>query len=77
VDTDRHAEDGGPDPDPNPNEPMWRAILDGTDPIYRANSGPPEAPPGDAALQDVRRAIRWPGRHADAVAGSSAVAEEP
>jgi adenylate cyclase len=34
VDTDRRAEDSVPDPGANPNEGMWRAILDGTDPIY-------------------------------------------
>jgi len=39
VDIDRHAEDSVPDPDPNPNEAMWRAILDGTDPTYARNRG--------------------------------------
>jgi adenylate cyclase len=34
MDTDRRPEATGPDPDPNPNAAMWRAILDGTDPVY-------------------------------------------
>jgi adenylate cyclase len=34
VDIHRPSEDTRSDPDPNPNEAMWRAILDGTDPTY-------------------------------------------
>lgn len=39
VDADRRAEEFGPDPEPNPNEAMWRAILDGTDPVYARTRG--------------------------------------
>ena len=34
---DRLGEDSGPDP--NPNQAMWRAILDGTDPVYARTRG--------------------------------------
>jgi adenylate cyclase len=39
VDAGRRAELSGSDRDPNPNEAMWRAILDGTDPVYARNRG--------------------------------------
>jgi adenylate cyclase len=39
VDSDRPTEERGSDPDPNPNEAMWRAILDGSDPVYARNRG--------------------------------------
>ena len=41
--TDRRAVNSGPDPASNPNEAMWRAILDGTvhgwAPVVRSGSG--------------------------------------
>ena len=40
MDTDPRSDRSGPDPaSTNPNEAMWRAILDGTDPVYARTRG--------------------------------------
>jgi adenylate cyclase len=40
------AGDGGSGLNPNPNEAMWRAILDGTDPVYARTRGRLKRLPG-------------------------------
>ena len=77
MDTDRRAEDSRPDPDPNPNEAMWRAILDGTDPVYARNRGRLKHLPGTPRCKMCAAPFGGPAGDADAVARSSAVAEEP
>jgi len=62
--------DSGPDPALNPNEAMWRAILDGTDPVYARNRGRLKHLPGTPRCKmcaapfggPAGRLMRWRGR---------------
>ena len=66
----RRAEDSDPDSDPNPNEAMWRAILDGTDPVYARNRGRLKHLPGTPRCKmcaapfggPAGALMRWRGR---------------
>jgi len=68
--TDRRAVNSGPDPASNPNEAMWRAILDGTDPVYARNRGRLKHLPGTPRCKmcaapfggPAGRLMRWRGR---------------
>jgi adenylate cyclase len=70
LDSDRRALGSGPESAPDPNEAMWRAILDGTDPVYARTRGRLKHLPGAPRCKmcaapfggPAARLMRWRGR---------------
>jgi len=60
VDTDPRAVESDPGPAPNPNEAMWRAILDGTDPVYARSRGRLKHLPGAPRCRMCAAPFRGP-----------------